>query len=139
MFVTLFFGMLDARTGELHFSCAGHEAPYLVNADGASPVTGAQGLVLGLSADWEYETAMIRLAPGDALYLYTDGITEAFNPHNEPFARPRLEAALRQGAKQALDRLVEGTVAAVRDFVGDAAQSDDIACLAIRRLDAGSG
>jgi phosphoserine phosphatase RsbU/P len=136
MFVTLFLGMLDARTGELQFSCAGHEAPYLVNAAGPSPVTGAQGLVLGLSADWEYETATIRLAPGDALYLYTDGITEAFNPANEAFARPRLEDALRQGASQALDRLVEGTVAAVRDFVGGAVQSDDIACLAIRRLDA---
>jgi phosphoserine phosphatase RsbU/P len=136
MFVTLFFGMLDVRTGELQFSCAGHEAPYLINADGVTPVTGAQGLVLGLSADWDYETATIQLAPGETLFLYTDGITEAFNPHNEAFARPRLEAALRQAATQTLDRLVEGTVAAVRDFAGDAAQSDDIACLAIRRLDA---
>jgi serine phosphatase RsbU (regulator of sigma subunit) len=49
-----------------------------------------------------------------------------------------LETALRQNASQTLDRLVEATVAAVRDFVGDAAQSDDIACLAIRRLDAAS-
>jgi sigma-B regulation protein RsbU (phosphoserine phosphatase) len=138
MFVTLFFGMLDARTGELQFSCAGHEAPYLINADGVTPVTGAQGLVLGLSADWDYETATIRLAPGETLYLYTDGITEAFNPHNEAFARPRLETALRQNASQTLDRLVERTVAAVRDFAGDAAQSDDIACLAIRRLGAAS-
>jgi phosphoserine phosphatase RsbU/P len=135
MFVTGFFGMLDARSGELHFTSAGHEAPYLVNADGVSPVSGAQGLVLGLTADWEYETAMIRLAPGDTLYLYTDGITEAFNPHNEAFARPRLEAALRANAGQSLDGLVEATVTAVRDFAGDAAQSDDIACLAIRRLD----
>lgn len=45
MFVTGFFGMLDTRTGDLQFSSAGHEAPYLVNADGLSPVTGAQGLV----------------------------------------------------------------------------------------------
>jgi phosphoserine phosphatase RsbU/P len=94
--------------------------------------------VLGLSADWEYETATVQLAPGETLFLYTDGITEAFNPANEAFARPRLETALRQAASQTLDRLVEATVAAVRDFAGDAAQSDDIACLAIRRLDAGS-
>ena len=138
MFVTLFFGMLDARTGELQFSCAGHEAPYLINADGVTPVTGAQGLVLGLSADWDYETATIRLAPGETLYLYTDGITEAFNPHNEAFARLRLETALQQAATQTLDLLVEATVTAVREFAGDAAQSDDIACLAIRRLGAAS-
>jgi len=135
MFVTLFLGMLDARTGELHFSSAGHEEPYLINADGLSPVSGAQGLVLGLNADWEYETASMRLAPGDTLYLYTDGITEAFNPDNEAFARPRLEVALRRDAGEPLDRLVQETVAAVRDFVGTAAQSDDITCLAIRRLD----
>jgi sigma-B regulation protein RsbU (phosphoserine phosphatase) len=134
MFVTGFFGMLDTRTGELQFSCAGHEAPYLISADGLSSVAGAQGLVLGLNADWAYETAAIRLAPGDTLYLYTDGITEAFNPDNEAFSRQRLEAALRHGAGESLDRLVQGTVAAVRDFVGNAAQSDDISCLAIRRL-----
>ena len=138
MFVTGFFGMLDVGTGDLHFSCAGHEAPYLVNAAGLSPVAGAQGLVLGLSGDWEYETAAIRLAPGDTLYLYTDGITEAFDAANAAFTRQRLEDALLRGAGESLDRLVQGTVAAVRDFVGDAAQSDDITCLAIRRLDAAS-
>ena len=138
MFVTGFFGMLDTRTGDLQFSSAGHEAPYLVNADGLSPVTGAQGLVLGLNGDWAYETASIRLAPGDTLYLYTDGITEAFNPANEAFGRQRLEDALRHGAGDPLSRLVQGTVAAVRDFTGDAAQSDDITCLAVRLLDAAS-
>ncbi len=138
MFVTGFFGMLDARTGEVQFSSAGHEAPYLVNAAGVSLVAGAQDLVLGLNADWAYATSTVRLAPGDALYLYTDGITEAFNPANEAFGRQRLQAALRDGRGQPLDRLVEGSVAAVRGFAGEAAQSDDITCLAVRLLDAGS-
>ena len=137
MFVTGFFGMLDVQTGELQFSCAGHEPPYLIGADGLSSVTGAQGLVLGLSADWVYKTASIRLAPGDTLYLYTDGITEAFNPDQEAFARQRLEDALRCNPGQPLDRLVQGVVAQVRAFTGDALQSDDITCLAIRRLNDG--
>jgi sigma-B regulation protein RsbU (phosphoserine phosphatase) len=134
MFVTGFFGMLDVQTGDLQFSCAGHEAPYLIGADGLSTVAGAQGLVLGLNADWAYKTASIRLAPGDALYLYTDGITEAFNSANVAFSRHRLEDALRRGVGQSIDQLVQGIVAAVRDFTGDAPQSDDITCLAIRRL-----
>jgi sigma-B regulation protein RsbU (phosphoserine phosphatase) len=99
-----------------------------------STVAGAQGLVLGLNADWAYETASIRLAPGDALYLYTDGITEAFNSDNVAFSRHRLEDALRRGVGQPIDQLVQGIVAAVRDFTGDRPQSDDITCLAIRRL-----
>ncbi len=136
MFVTGFFGMLDPQTGDLQFSCAGHEAPYLINPDGLSPVNGAQGLVLGLNADWVYETAAILMAPGDTLYLYTDGITEAFNPDNEAFSPRRLESVLRQSASLALDRLVDETVVAVREFSGTAPQSDDITCLAIRMLDA---
>ena len=139
MFVTGFLGILDAQTGVLQFSCAGHEPPYLLNAAGLSPVAGAQGLVLGLTADWAYETATIQLAPGDTLYLYTDGITEAFNPENVAFSPQRLQDALRQSAGQSLDQLVQGTIAAVRDFTGEAPQSDDITCLAIRRLPAARG
>ena len=63
--------------------------------------------MLGLNADWAYDTAAIRLSPGDTLYLYTDGITEAFNSDNEAFSPRRLEAVLRQSAGLALDRLVQ--------------------------------
>jgi sigma-B regulation protein RsbU (phosphoserine phosphatase) len=134
MFVTGFFGLLDPRTGVLEFCNAGHESPVLVNSSGVAPVVGAQGLVLGLSAEWEYEATAIQLDPGDTLYLFTDGITEAFNSENEPYTRQRLEDTLRGVRQQPLDRLVAETVAAVRIFAGSTPQSDDITCLAVRRL-----
>lgn len=138
MFVTGFFGVLDVRSGLLHYCCAGHDPPYRIGAGGLSQVNGARGLVLGVSADHDYQTASAQLAPGDTLFLYTDGITEAFNHANEAFSRQRLEQALQDHATHPLDQLVPRTVAAVHEFAAGAPQSDDIACMAIRLLDAAS-
>jgi sigma-B regulation protein RsbU (phosphoserine phosphatase) len=134
MFVTGFFGLLDPRSGVLEFCNAGHEAPILINASGLSAMAGAQGLVLGLSADWDYEATKVQLDPGDTLYLFTDGITEAFNTANEPYTRQRLEDTLQGTSSHPLDRLVHDSVSATRTFAGTAPQSDDITCLSVRRL-----
>ena len=134
MFVTLLFGIIDARSGAIAFCSAGHDPAYRLGPAGVVPVEGPQGNALGINPDWRYETGELRLAPGEALYLYTDGITEATAADDTMFGKERLEECLRRLAAAPLDRLVGETVQAVRDFAAACPQSDDITSLALRLL-----
>lgn len=136
MFVTVFFGMLEPATGELRFTSAGHNPPYQLQAGDLVALTGCKGRALGVRADSTYETGRLNVAAGDVIFLYTDGITEAANRASELFAEERLELVLRQSSNRRSDELVKAMVSAVHDFAGGASQSDDIAVMAIRRLDA---
>ena len=133
MFVTLFFGMLDPRTGALRFTNAGHSPPYVLSGDGVTPITACKGRPLGVRANSTFETGELMLAPGEAIYLHTDGITEAANTLHELFAERRLEAVLRGTAGQPIKAIVDAVTDAVRAFADGAPQSDDITALAIRR------
>jgi sigma-B regulation protein RsbU (phosphoserine phosphatase) len=136
MFVTLFFGMLRPDSGELEFCNAGHNAPYRLNGQGLELIEGAKGIILGVRPDTVYATGRASLAPGESIYVFTDGITEAANEQGELFAEARLEAVLRAAANcsTAAD-IVTSVAQAVRGFVGSALPSDDITMLAVRRLD----
>jgi sigma-B regulation protein RsbU (phosphoserine phosphatase) len=138
MFVTLFFGMLDAQTGDLRFTNAGHNPPYRLNGNDVTPITGSKGRPLGTRNNSAYETGHLTLAPGDALYLYTDGVTEAANRKDNLFTEERLETVLRETAGHQPDDMIKAVAAAVRAFVEGAPQSDDITALVIRRVDASS-
>jgi sigma-B regulation protein RsbU (phosphoserine phosphatase) len=133
MFVTLFFGMLDPRTGDLQFTNAGHNPPYHLTADGVTPIIASKGRPLGARSNSTYETGRLRLAPGETIYLYTDGITEAANTQDEFFTEERLEAALRDTAGGRPYDLVRAVVASVGLHVEGAPQSDDRTAMAIRR------
>ncbi len=133
MFVTLFLGMLDAQTGDLRFTNAGHNPPYRLNGHDVTPITGSKGHPLGTRHNSAYETGHLTLTPGDALYLYTDGVTEAANNKDDLFTEERLEAILRETAGHPND-MIRAVAAAVRAFVEGAPQSDDITALALRRV-----
>jgi sigma-B regulation protein RsbU (phosphoserine phosphatase) len=135
MFVTLFFGRLDPRTGAVRFTNAGHNPPYLLIGNAATPITAAKGRPLGVRADSSFETGELVLAPGEAIYLYTDGVTEAANKNEELFTEARLEAALRGTASRPIKAIVNAVTDAVRSFADGAPQSDDITALAIRRIE----
>jgi sigma-B regulation protein RsbU (phosphoserine phosphatase) len=134
MFVTLFFGILSPG-GVLLYCNAGHNPPYRVANDKVQPLDGEAGIVLGVEPSAVYQTARVSLAPDDRLFLYTDGVTEAFNASDEPFGEARLEAALARGAPSSA-AVVETVAAAVAAFAGIAPRSDDIAMLALRRVEA---
>jgi sigma-B regulation protein RsbU (phosphoserine phosphatase) len=134
MFVTLFFGMLDPQTGDLRFTNAGHNPPYHLNGNGPTPVTACKGRPLGVRGNSAYETGRLMLAPGEEIYLYTDGITEAANRNDEFFAEERLEAALRDVAGHPTNAIIKAVADAVSSFADGAPQSDDITALAIRRV-----
>lgn len=129
-FVTVFYGMLDPASGRLLYANGGHNPPYLVRADGAIQVLDQpRGVALGVLDGLDYRGGDVALQPGDLLFLYTDGVTEAQSPTGDFFGEERLAHALRSGAEAgaAIDHLV-GTVDA---FADGAPQADDITCLAI--------
>ncbi len=133
MFVTLFFGILDPATGEIGFVNAGHNAPYHLAGNKVVAIEGCSGRALGIRSNSAYETGNLTLAPGDAIFLYTDGVTEAFNKNNEMFSDQRLEAVLRDIATGQPEAIITAVSGAVRAFADGAEQSDDIAAAMIRR------
>jgi sigma-B regulation protein RsbU (phosphoserine phosphatase) len=134
MFVTLFFAMITPATGELEFCNAGHNAPYRLNGQTVTTIEGGKGIILGVRPDAAYSTGRLALAPGDGVYLFTDGVTEANNAAEELFGEARLEAALCAADGAPCAEIVKSVSAAVRAFVGAALPSDDITMLALRRL-----
>ncbi len=94
MFVTLFYGVLDVATGRLRYCNAGHNPPYLLRAGGGRSSLKATGIPIGIEDEAGYRCAEIVLAPGDTLFLFSDGITEAFDAAGNEFGTARLEAAL---------------------------------------------
>jgi sigma-B regulation protein RsbU (phosphoserine phosphatase) len=136
MFVTLFFAMLGPGSGELEFCNAGHNAPYRLNGQRLEVIEGAKGVILGVRPDAVYTTGRTSLAPGESIYVFTDGVTEAADQQGELFAEARLEAVLRAAAGcSTATEIVTSVAEAVRAFVGNALPSDDITMLAVRRLD----
>ncbi len=133
MFVTIFCAVLDLRTGELRYASAGHNPPVLMRA-GQAPayMPTRQEPVAGALEGVEYTTDTLTLAPGDAILLYTDGITEAMNPALELYGEQRLleQAAAHAGleTRDLCARLGED----VHAFASGADQSDDITLLALR-------
>ncbi len=135
IFITLFFGVLDLRTGELSYSNAGHNPPRALRTDSRVEVVPKTGnIVLGVQPGHTYRNNQIQLAPGDTLFLYTDGITEAEDSKSAEFMESRLDERLADLAGASSERVITDVVDAVQEFVGDAVQSDDITCMAVRFL-----
>lgn len=134
MFVTAFCGVLDLRTGAVEFANGGHEAPFVRAADGTvTRLAKTPGMALGVFEDAEFQLARHTLAPGDALILFTDGVSEAANEADDLFTIGRIEQALAAVTRGASARgLAEGLADDVRVFVGEAPQSDDLAILVVR-------
>jgi len=133
MFVTMFCGLLDVRTGELEYCDGGHNAPCLVPRE--APVTMLEkktGIALGFEPGFRFQSGKITLRAGDCIFLYTDGITEAMNSQRNLYTEERLQTTLDRLRDLKLPDLVGGVMDDVRLFAAGAPQSDDIAMLVIR-------
>ncbi len=134
MFATIFFGVLNPVTGDLTFINGGHDPLYLLDPSGrVKDHLGPTGPAVGVRADVNLEERQARLEPGDILYGYTDGVTEARNVKGEFFREKNLLALLKEGADTAaglLDRISEE----LQVYTADAEQFDDITMLAVRRV-----
>jgi sigma-B regulation protein RsbU (phosphoserine phosphatase) len=139
MFVTLFVGLLDLRSGDLRYASAGHNPPLLLAADDRPallPVTGQP--VAGPVSGATYTTQVLKMGTGDALLLYTDGVTEAMNERGVVLGARHLLGRAEDAPVASARELTEWVMAEVASFTGGAPQSDDIAVLAVR-CDIGAG
>jgi sigma-B regulation protein RsbU (phosphoserine phosphatase) len=133
MFVTVFYGVLDTRSGAFEYSNGGHNSPYLISTDGkVQPLADIGGMLLGALKDMEYASNVIMLRPGESLFFYTDGVTEAFNKDNEEFQESRLEQILDNKNSLNTNDLVHHVFENVQAFANGVEQSDDITCLALK-------
>jgi len=132
MFVTVFYGVLDTRSGAFEYSNGGHNSPYLISTEGkVKQLENIGGLLLGVMKNIEYESNIIKINPGETLFFYTDGITEAFNKDNEEFNETQLVNSLSDNPQTVID-IVNGVINEVQLFSNGAEQSDDITCLALK-------
>ncbi|MFZ4520223.1 MAG: PP2C family protein-serine/threonine phosphatase [Bacteroidales bacterium] len=131
MFVTVFYGILDTRTGDLEYVNAGHNPPWLMSRDGLKKVEMTGGTILGYMEDFHFASRKITLSPGDRIFLYTDGVTEAFDKSDLAFGDARLEAFLLQHPEYTIEDLVKEVVKEVNDHSTGVPQSDDITLLSI--------
>ncbi|WP_419927545.1 PP2C family protein-serine/threonine phosphatase [Candidatus Poriferisocius sp.] len=134
MFVTLIYALFNPETGLLTYSIAGHDPPMLIRADGSVtelPLT--KGIALGIAADVVYTQESVTLEQGDTVVLFTDGVTEAMNADNQQFGLGRLTEVFEGKPPENATEANEAVFEYVRNFAGDAPQSDDITCLTLRR------
>ena len=134
MFITTFLGVLDMETGLVTYCNAGHNPPILLLSGEAGYLELADNLLIGVEKDTEYSSRTLQLGDGDTLFLYTDGLTEAENTPKELFGEERALEIAQKLCGASAEEQIKAMQSAVKQFVGDAEQSDDLTMLAIRYL-----
>jgi len=133
-FITFFFCVLDASTGELRFANAGHNPPIVVRATGEVEMLEGGGPVLGILPAAPYAERRVHLAEGDMLVLYSDGVTEANNPNFDEFGEDRLIDLVQRYRNDPAGAIVQAITRSVTDFAAGAPQADDITLLVAKRV-----
>ena len=135
MFVTVWFGILDLETGVLTAANAGHEYPVLKKPEGSFEIVkDRHGFVIGGMSGVKYREYELRLEPGSKLFLYTDGVPEATDAEGRLFGTDRMTEALRRAENGTPAEILGAVDDAVRIFVGDAPQFDDLTMLCVHYI-----
>ena len=135
MFVTVFCAIYNTKTGLVTYCNAGHNPPHLLRSDGSVEVLPkSNNALVGIFDDMEYEENTLQLASGDTLVMFTDGVTEAWNPQKMEFGTERLNAILGGLVDKGSRQIVDTIKTAITDFAEGAEQSDDITMLVIKKL-----
>ena len=135
MFVTLFIGILNIVSGELEYCNGGHNPPYRLSpgtTDNIHPLATTDGVALGVMEDLPFSCKTITLQPGEAVFVFTDGVTEAMNSQDELFTEPRLEEILNRCNPEPITQIADTVMQAIDDFSTGIPQTDDITMLLIR-------
>lgn len=134
MFVTLFFGVYEPETGRLKYVNAGHNPPFTVGADGtATELERSTDIAVAVVDEADFTTHELVLGPGDRLVLFTDGVTEAFDPGGDQFGEDRLAGILRDTAADPSTEMAGKLVEAIHAFEAGGDQSDDVTLLILDR------
>ena len=133
MFVTAWMGILDLQTGRIRFANAGHNPPLVRRLEGGvSFLRTKPNLVLGWMEGLRFEAQSLELKPGEEIFLYTDGVTEASDREDSFYGEDRLLRFLQEHSFAGAEELCQGVKDDVDRFVGDAPQFDDITVLSLR-------
>jgi sigma-B regulation protein RsbU (phosphoserine phosphatase) len=132
MFATLFFAVLDLRTGELEYGNCGQNAPHILSPTGRRTLP-TTGIPVGLMPNRSARAEKVVLERGDTLVLFTDGVTEAMNPRQEELGDARFEALLDGSAERAPGPMLESIFSEVDAFAAGEPQADDVTALILRR------
>jgi phosphoserine phosphatase RsbU/P len=131
--VTLFYGELNTQTGALRYVNAGHNAPFLMRSGQDPERLGSTAIVLGVDADSLCEAKQTEVRPGERLLLFTDGVSEAFNPKDEEYGEDRLAVFLMRHGTVPPPDLIKGVVDDVLAFCGSTWPKDDMTLMAVTR------
>ncbi len=135
MFATIFYGILDPRTGVLNYINGGHLPPMLINKHGVMEGLYRTGPAVGVIPDAEYAIREVVIEPGDTFFAYSDGLTDTVNPAGESFSAQGLIPLF--GGAQTLSLLLAQFQKQIEDFSVGAQQIDDLTMLAVRRKNSG--
>ena len=134
MFVTVFYAIINTKTGLVTYSNAGHNPPHIVRAGGTIEQLPTDGqYMVGVFEEEVYADKTLQLDHGDTLVMFTDGVTEAKGSTHRAFGTDRLNNILSGVAEKSSQEIIEAIKAGITDFVEDAEQSDDITILALKR------
>ena len=133
-FATLFYGVLDHQNDSISYCNAGHDNPIIINSDRDLKHINTGGLLMGALAESTYEEDEFKLNSGDALVVYSDGITEAMNENEEEFTLERLEEIIRINVKLSANELHNIIYKEVKTHSKNVVQSDDITLLIVKKL-----
>ncbi|MDD1685860.1 SpoIIE family protein phosphatase [Methanoregula sp.] len=134
MFITTFYAVLDPEKMLLTYVNAGHNPPLLIrgNPPETTLLEGKKGIALGVVEDVNIPVTTITVEQGDLIIMYTDGVTEAFNEHDEYFGEERLIASMYRNQSRPIQEIRDLLLEDIRQFCGTAPQSDDITFIVIR-------
>jgi phosphoserine phosphatase RsbU/P len=133
MFVTVFYGIMNMKTGVLEYSNAGHNPPYILRNNGAIELLGSTGnIILAAISEYKFDTNSVQLNPKDALLLFTDGVTEAYSEQGKIYGEKRLEKLLRSIYNLPTNMIIDSIVADVNQFSEGMPQFDDITMLILK-------
>jgi len=133
MFVTVFYGILNTETGIITYANGGHNPPYLVKTDGTIdliPMTG--GIALGVMEEMPFISKTLALKPGEAVFLFTDGVTEAMDSVENLYSEERLVDKLNLSHSKGIQEITKDIIDDVFLYSKDVPQSDDITVLTFR-------
>jgi serine phosphatase RsbU (regulator of sigma subunit) len=131
-FTTAFLAEYDAARHVFHYINAGHNNPILRRATGLVERLDVGGLPLGIQAEAQYESASVAITPGDWLVIFTDGLVEAENAHQDEYGETRLLGTIAAGAPSTPAEMLHRLMAELDLFVGSTPQHDDVTCLLVR-------
>ena len=134
MFVTVFYGIYNTKTGEIIYANAGHNPPYILKANGSiETLPMSKDIIAGVFDDYHFTEEKCQLEPGDTLFLFTDGVTEAIDISEKEYGDDRLKEVLRKQSDKSCQQIIDAVKADINEFVGEAEQSDDITMLVLKR------